>query len=236
MRFRPERATDRLVFPLDVPTLRDAEAWIDRLGADVGVFKVGLELFTAEGPESVRIVKRRGARCFLDLKLHDIGATMASAVRSALALDVDYLTVHAAAGPRALEGCARAVEGSATTLLAVTVLTSLDAEEWARIGFASGPAASVERLGTLAVAAGIGGLVCSPHECASLRAGLPPSTRLMVPGVRPRGASMDDQARVATPEEALRAGADLLVVGRPIRNAADPVAAARAIASSIEGL
>ncbi|MCU0677232.1 MAG: orotidine-5'-phosphate decarboxylase [Myxococcota bacterium] len=224
---------DRLVFPLDVPDLETARVWIDRLAGEVGVLKVGLELFTAAGPDAVRAVHASGAKCFLDLKLHDISATMASAVRAAARLGVEYLTVHAVAAPAALTAVRDAADGSKTRLLAVTVLTSLDADELTAIGLAGPPAAAVERLARLAVRHGIDGLVCSPEECAALRRSLADDVLLVVPGIRPAGSERGDQARVATPGRARREGADLLVVGRPIRHADDPVAAARAIVAEI---
>jgi orotidine-5'-phosphate decarboxylase len=224
---------DRLVFPLDVPDLETARVWIDRLAGEVGVLKVGLELFTAAGPDAVRAVHASGAKCFLDLKLHDISATMASAVRAAAKLGVEYLTVHAVAAPAALTAVRDAADGSKTRLLAVTVLTSLDSEELEAIGLAGPPASAVERLARLAVRHGIDGLVCSPEECAVLRRTLADDVLLVVPGIRPAGSARGDQARVATPGRARREGADLLVVGRPIRHADDPVAAARAIVAEI---
>lgn len=224
---------ERLVFPLDVPDLETAQRWIDRLAGEVGVLKVGLELFTAAGPDAVRAVHAAGARCFLDLKLHDISATMAGAVRAAARLGVEYLTVHAVAAPAALDAVREAATGSPTRLLAVTVLTSLDTPQLDAIGLAGPPAAAVERLARLATAHGLDGLVCSPEECVTLRRTLGDDVMLVVPGIRPEGSARGDQARVATPARARRDGADLLVVGRPIRNADDPVAAARAIVAEI---
>jgi orotidine-5'-phosphate decarboxylase len=226
---------ERIVFPLDVPDLDDARRWIARLGGHVGVFKVGLEIFTAIGPDAVRAVHDAGAACFLDLKLHDIPATMAGAAASAVRLGVRYLTVHASAGPAALRAVAEAARGSGTTILAVTVLTSLDVGELAAIGLAGTPGEGAERLAMVARDAGLTGLVCSPHEVAALRGVMGPSGTLVVPGVRPAGADRGDQRRVATPRDAIAAGADLLVVGRPIRNAPDPVEAADAIAREIAG-
>lgn len=229
------RAADRIALPLDVPTLAQAQAWIDRMRGEVGVFKVGLQLFTAAGPAAVRAVHDAGAACFLDLKLHDIPATVACAVRAAVDLGVRYLTVHCASAPAGLSAAARAAEGSATTLLGVTVLTSLDASDLAAIGVRASAAEAVSARARMAIEAGLGGLVASPHEVATLRAELGAAPTLVVPGIRPRGSSADDQARIATPAEAIAAGADLLVVGRPIRNAPDPVLAARAIAEEIAG-
>jgi orotidine-5'-phosphate decarboxylase len=224
---------DRLIVALDVADLESARALIERLRGEVSVLKVGLELFTAVGPEAVRLVREAGAECFLDLKLHDIPATVASAVRAAAALDVRYLTVHAANGPACLRAAAEAAKGTRTTLLAVTVLTSLDEAELSAIGLSGPPAETARRLARLAREAGIDGLVCSPHECEALRAELGPKALLVVPGVRPGGSDRGDQRRTATPAEAIAWGADLLVVGRPIRDAADPVAAARAITAEI---
>ncbi len=224
---------DRLVLALDVPDLHTAESWLDRLGDEVGVFKVGLELFSAAGPDAVRAVHARGGACFLDLKLHDIPATMGKAAAAAAHLGVRYLTVHAAAGPQAIAETRRAVEGTDLELLAVTVLTSLDDDELAQIGFKGAAADTVVHLGTLAIDAGAHGLVCSAQECAALRAQLGAEPVLMVPGIRPLGSPTADQRRVATPSAAIRDGADLLVLGRPIRNAADPLAATRAIVTEV---
>lgn len=227
-------AVERIVFPLDVSDLAEARSYIERLAGHVGVFKVGLELFTAVGPDAVRAVHDAGGRCFLDLKIHDIPATMAGAVRSACALGVDYLTVHTSAGPAGLRACAEAARGGRTRLLGVTVLTSMDAAELSAVGVAGAPAEAVQRLAAMGVGAGLPGLVCSTHECAALRAALGPDVELVVPGIRPAGAALGDQKRAATPASAIREGATLLVVGRPIREAKDPVAAARGIADEIE--
>lgn len=229
---------DRLIFPLDVDDLDEARAWIRRLSPEIGVFKVGLELFTAVGPDAVRAVHDAGARCFLDLKLHDIPATMAGAVRSAATLGVDFLTIHTSAGPAAMRACADTVKSvrtmrPPTRLLGVTVLTSMDAAELAATGVSGTPAEAVERLALLAISSGLTGLVCSAEECARLRSVLGPDVELVVPGIRPKGSDLGDQKRAATPAVAVREGADLLVVGRPIRNAVDPVAAARAIATEV---
>jgi orotidine-5'-phosphate decarboxylase len=228
-------ARDRLVLPLDVASIADARALIAELRDEVGVFKVGLELFTAEGPRAVEAVLESGARCFLDLKLHDIPATMAGAVRAAAGLGVHYLTVHASAGPEGLARSAEAAAGSGTQLLAVTVLTSVDEAQLSAMGIHESPGALVERYAALALASGVTGLVCSPNECRPLRARFGDAPVLMVPGVRPRGSDVGDQRRIATPAEAITAGASLLVVGRPIRSASDRVAAARAIVAEIEG-
>lgn len=224
---------DRIALPLDVPNLSDARALATRLADEVGVMKVGLQLFIAEGPAAVQVVRDAGVDCFLDLKLHDIPATVAKASAAAAELGVRYCTVHASAGSAALRAAVEATEGSGMQLLAVTALTSLDDASLRSIGFTGGTHDVVATLAKLAFEAGVRGFVCSPHEAAGLRDLLGPSATLVTPGVRPATADADDQRRVATPAEAIRAGADLLVIGRPIRNARDPVAAARAIAEEI---
>jgi orotidine-5'-phosphate decarboxylase len=217
-----------------VNSLAEARELIALLSDSVGVFKVGLQLYTAAGPEAVQAVVRSGARCFLDLKLHDIPNTMAEACRAASGLGASLLTVHCSAGPRALQACAEAVGDGGPMLLGVTVLTSMDDAELVRVGLDAGAAQTVPRLAALAREAGVRGIVCSPHEVASLRATLGPTAYLVTPGIRPAGADRGDQMRVATPAAAIAAGADLLVVGRPIREAADPRAAAAAIVAEIE--
>ena len=224
---------ERLALPLDVPDLDAARDWAQRLRGEVGVLKIGLELFTAVGPDAIRMTHDGGAACFLDLKLHDIPATMAKAVTSAARQRVRYLTIHAAAGPDALRACADAAAGTDTQLLAVTVLTSLDDAALKAVGFSGDAPETVAQLATVARDAGIDGFVCSALECAQVRTLVGPDATLVVPGIRPETADLGDQKRVATPAAALAAGADVLVVGRPIRDAADPVAAARAIVSDI---
>ena len=197
------------------------------------MLKAGLEFFVAHGPEGIRALAPRPV--FLDLKLHDIPNTMAGAVRAVLPLAPHMLTVHAAAGPAALEAARIACgEGDGRPLLlGVTVLTSLGAHALSQIGVAGGPRQQVLRLAHLAMAAGLDGLVCGPHEIGPLRDALGSAPVLVVPGVRPAGSAADDQARIATPGEAARAGADWIVIGRPITGAADPAAAAESIAREI---
>lgn len=196
------------------------------------MLKVGFELFVAEGPQAVRAAVGLGRPVFLDLKLHDIPATVEGAARSAVACGASLLTVHASGGPRMVEAAVRGAQGR-LRVLGVTVLTSLDEEQLGRVGLAGPTERAVLRLARLAIEAGVDGLVCSPLEVAAVRAATGPTPLLVVPGVRPLGAAMGDQARVATPEEAVRAGADVLVLGRPLRDAPDPAAAARAIAARI---
>lgn len=226
-------ARKHLAFALDYPTLEDARAGAERVGGAVGVLKVGLELFVSAGPQAVALGRDLGCELFLDLKLHDIPETVARAVASASALGVDYLTVHAAGGPRMLEAAVKATGTSGLRLLAVTVLTSLDDADLRAIGVESSPAEQVTRLARLAVGCGIPGLVCSPAEVGHLRKELGPEVVLVTPGIRPMGPGGDDQKRIATPGQAMKDGASLLVVGRPIRDAADPHAAALAITQEI---
>ena len=215
---------------LDAPDLETAAAWAKAVTPYVQVVKVGLELFCSSGPEVVEAV-RGEADVFLDLKLHDIPNTVAGAARSVAGLRPRYLTVHASGGADMVRAAVDAAPE--VTIAAVTVLTSISAEVLEAVGLAGPPLDAVRRLAALAVGAGAGALVCSPQEVAAVRAEVGPGIVLITPGVRPAGADVGDQARVATPEQALRDGADLLVVGRPITAAADPGAAAAALAASL---
>lgn len=229
-------ARSRLAFPLDYPTLDQARRGAEQVSASAGVLKVGLELFVSEGPKSVGLGRELGCDVFLDLKLHDIPETVERAVASAAGLGVRYLTLHASGGPRMLEAAARRAERENTglTLLAVTVLTSLDASDLAKTGVSDSPAKHALRLALLAQQSGVRGLVCSVAEVGELRRELGPSAILVTPGIRPAGSpGSDDQKRVGTPADAIRAGSSLLVVGRPIRDAADPAAAAAAVVREI---
>jgi orotidine-5'-phosphate decarboxylase len=228
---------DQLAFALDYPSLAEAEVGAERVRDVVGVLKVGLELFIAEGPAAARLGAKLGTRLFLDLKLHDIPETVERAVATAGQLGAGMLTLHAAGGPRMLEAAAARAERENTglKLLAVTVLTSLDAADLAATGVSDTPAEHVLRLGKLARASGIHGLVCSTSEVRALRSALGAEAILVTPGIRPAGAAAGDQKRVGTPASALRDGSSLLVVGRPIRDAADPAAAARSILAEMSG-
>jgi orotidine-5'-phosphate decarboxylase len=219
-----------LVVALDTADLDQALGWARAAGEAAGMVKVGLELFGAEGPAAVRALVGRGHRVMLDLKLHDIPATVAGAVRAVAGAGAELVTVHALGGPAMLAAAAEAAAGRCR-LAAVTVLTSAGPDELAAAGLPAA-AAAVPRLAGLAVAAGCQAVVCSPLEAAGLRSALGPAVELVCPGVRPATADRptgDDQARVATPAAAVAAGADRIVVGRPITLAADPAAAARAI-------
>ena len=228
-----EVTADRLIVALDFPDSRAALALVDRLEGAVRWFKVGLELYIAEGNYLVAELQRRGFSVFLDLKLHDIPNTVASAVRAAARLGVNMLTVHAAGGPEMLAAAAESGD-TGLTLLAVTVLTSMDAAQLEATGVRGSAAAQVERLATMAFAYGIRGFVCSPAEVAGLRRRLGSEPLLVIPGIRPEGAAIGDQRRVATPAAAMASGASYLVVGRPITRAVDPGAAARAILAQMQ--
>ena len=228
-------ARSRLIVALDVPDRAAALSAVDRLAGHVGVFKIGLELFTAEGPRLVEEIRGRGQRLFLDLKLHDIPNTVRGAVRSACRLGVDMLTLHASGGaPMLTAACEEARDaGSPPLLLAVTALTSLSAADVASVGVGGPVEGWVETLAALAHGAGIRGLVASSRELPMLRARFGPELRLVIPGIRPAGAAAGDQARTATPGEAMRAGASFIVVGRPILKSADPARAADDIVTEI---
>jgi orotidine-5'-phosphate decarboxylase len=228
-----------LIVALDVGTLDEATKLAERLKGSVGLLKVGLELFCAEGPAAVAALRRR-APIFLDLKLNDIPNTVEGAAREAGRLGAAMLTVHATAGAEALRGAERGLaEGAREAgyppplLLAVTVLTSLDAAATTQIGLSGTPAEAALRLARLALTSGAGGLVCSPQEVALIRAELGAQPILVVPGIRPAGGSMGDQARTGAASATVTSGADYLVVGRPIREAADPRAAAEQLAREI---
>src|SRR5579862_1405198 len=222
-----------LLCAIDTPELSRAQRLIASLAGAVGGVKLGLEFFAAHGPAGIRQVAGGDANLFLDLKLHDIPNTVAGAVRAALALDPMLLTLHATGGAAMLRAAVEARGAHRTKLLAVTVLTSLDASDLAATG-QSGPVdVQVQRLALLAKAAGVDGAVCSPQEVAMLRQACGPDFLLVVPGIRPAGAAIGDQKRVQTPRAAIEAGADYLVIGRPITEANDPAGAARAILAEL---
>jgi orotidine-5'-phosphate decarboxylase len=231
----------RIFVAVDTTGTGQAAALIGALRGAVGGIKLGLEFFVAHGPEGVRAaIGGTGLPLFLDLKLHDIPNTVAGAVRAAVPLAPAFLTVHASGGPAMMRAALDAAGDAAARagvarprLLAVTVLTSLDDADLGRVGQAGPAAGQVARLADLAAEVGIDGVVCSPAEVAALRRRHGPGFVLMVPGIRPAGSDAGDQKRVMTPREAVEAGADHLVIGRPITQAADPAAAARAIVGSL---
>ena len=217
---------------LDAPDIDTAARWAKLVTPHVSAVKVGLELYLRYGPDAVASV-RGGSRLqvFLDLKLHDIPATVAGAARAVARLRPDYLTVHAAGGADMIKAAADAAPS--TRIAAITLLTSLGENDLQAVGLRGSALDVTRRLATFAVEAGAGAVVCSPHEVAAVRAEVGPAVALVTPGVRPVGADSGDQARVATPPEALAAGADLLVIGRPITDSPDPGAAAAAIAADL---
>jgi orotidine-5'-phosphate decarboxylase len=222
-----------IAVPLDTADLSVATRWAAAVAPHVSTLKVGLELYCQEGPAAVEKVRAAGdCALFLDLKLHDIPATVAGAARAVAPLRPDYLTVHASGGPAMVAAAAEALPD--TRIAAVTVLTSLSGTDLDALGLAGPPLAAVTRLARLAVDAGARALVCSPLEVAAVRAAVGTDVVLITPGVRPAGADTQDQARVTTPEQAIADGADLLVIGRPITGAEDPAAAAATIAAALE--
>ena len=229
----------RLIVAIDTADVATAASLARAVSSCCGMVKLGLEFFAAHGGPGVAAIAAACSRpVFLDLKLHDIPNTVAGAVAALTPLRPALLTVHAQGGAAMITAARRAAEqagGDARPkIIAVTVLTSLDAAALHSTGVSGGPTQQALRLGRLAIDAGADGLVCGPREAAALRALLGPAPLLVVPGVRPSGAAVDDQARVATPEDAIEAGADWIVIGRPITQAADPANAARLIATETD--
>jgi len=233
-------ARRRLILPLDVDTVREADRLVRTLAAEVGLFKIGKQLFMHAGPEAVRRVHAKGGAVFLDLKFHDIPQTVALAGVEAARLGVRMFNVHAAGGAEMMKATAAALADVCRRerlrrpiLLAVTVLTSLGDADLHRVGVAGTAARQVVRLARLAKGCGMDGVVASPREVAAIRRACGPAFVIVTPGIRQAGDAHGDQKRIETPEAAVRAGADYLVVGRPIRDAADPIAAARGIVTAM---
>jgi len=225
----------RLAVALDFPNATEALAFVDRLEQTCQWLKVGMELYYAAGNSLIHELRNRGFDVFLDLKLHDIPNTVAGAVRSATRTGASLLTVHASGGPAMLAAAAEAAQTPGSPrLLAVTVLTSMDAHQLHEIGISSTSAEQVLRLARLAKSSGIDGMVCSAEEVSLLRNELGPEALLVVPGIRPAGTAIGDQKRIATPTAAIVQGASMLVVGRPITQSPDPAAATSAILHEIE--
>ncbi|MFI7032183.1 orotidine-5'-phosphate decarboxylase [Microbispora rosea] len=217
---------------LDAPDMETAARWAGLVTPHVSTVKVGLELYLRHGPDVIASVRgASGVQVFLDLKLHDIPNTVAAAARAVARLKPTYLTVHAAGGPAMVRAAVEAAPN--TQIAAVTLLTSLSEADLRQIGIQGPPADVARRMAAVAVGAGAQALVCSPREVAAVRAEVGPDVTLITPGVRPAGADTQDQARVATPEDAIAQGADLLVIGRPITGAPDPGAAAAGIAAAL---
>lgn len=225
-----------IIVALDVPSAAEAAAAIREIGDAVSFYKVGLELFIADGPAVLNLLKRSGKRIFLDLKLHDIPRTVARAVASCMKYDVELLTLHASGSRAMIEGAAKAVRtsGSDTKLLAVTVLTSMDQADLDTLGVSREMREQVVELGKMAVDAGAYGLVCSPQEVVALRQAIGAEPWLVTPGVRPAGDDPGDQKRVVTPGKAIADGSTHLVIGRPIMSAADKRGAALAIREEMD--
>ncbi len=241
--FAPSRYTEKmpepteLILALDVETQADGLAMLKRVGPDLKWVKLGLQLFTRHGPDIVKAVADMGYKVFLDLKLHDIPNTVASAVKSLKGVPCDLLTLHTCGGGEMMRW---AVEAAAQTnpnlkLLGVTVLTSMDEAALRETGVEATPAVQVARLAKLGLGCGLQGLVCSPLELPALRETFGPKPLLVTPGVRPLGSAADEQKRVMTPAQAARLGASHIVVGRPILKAPDPAAAVRAIRAELSG-
>ena len=221
-----------IIVALDYSERKQAEAMADRLDPQLCRVKVGKELFTRAGPDMVKALVQRGFDVFLDLKFHDIPNTTAAAVAAAAELGVWMVNVHASGGPKMLSAAREVLlsfGAAAPLLIAVTVLTSMDAEQLRAIGIDADPAQQVMRLAKLARACGINGVVCSAQECAQLRAELGAAFVLVTPGIRPPDSSVDDQERIATPATAIANGSDYLVIGRPVTRSADPAAALQEI-------
>ena len=227
-------AKEKIMVALDAPDATAARRLLDELGDAVTWVKVGLQLFTSEGPDIVREVRERGHKVFLDLKLHDIPNTVREAVLSIGKLGVDMTTIHLSGGNTMIRAAVEASKESSLLILGVTVLTSMNESDLRGTGVERTPAEQVKRLVDLGFPVGLRGVVCSPHEIVPLREAFGSTLTIVTPGVRPVGAALGDQQRVMTPSEAIMAGASHLVIGRPITGAASPREAALAIAAEIE--
>ncbi|WP_254170566.1 orotidine-5'-phosphate decarboxylase [Roseibium polysiphoniae] len=233
--FKPQSASERLMLPVDVPTVEEARALIKATEGVVGVYKIGMELQFAGGLDLTRQLADEGHKIFLDVKLHDIDNTIFWAVRNVAKMGVRFMTIHAY--PKTMRAAAKALEEDNIDhlcLLGVTVLTSMDDDDLHDAGYRGRVAELVGTRAEDARAAGMGGIVCSPHEAAAMRPILGKGMVMVTPGVRPAGSSADDQKRVMTPGDAIRAGSDYVVIGRPISRARDPRAAAEAIVAEID--
>ena len=229
-------AKEKIIVALDAPDADSAKRLADPLLGEGCLFKIGLQLFTAEGPSIVRDFRALGARVFLDLKFHDIPNTAKEAVRSAAALGAEMTTIHLCGGPRMVAESVAAAEGPGMLVLGVTVLTSMDAESLDAVGVSNSPESQVLHLAGMGRRNGLRGVVASPLEIRALREKFGADLVIVTPGVRPAGSDHGDQRRVTTPAEAVAAGADFLVVGRPVASAPSPVAALRSIAEEMENV
>jgi len=228
-------ATDKLIVALDMDSGEQALGLVRQLKSDLSLFKVGSQLFTREGPAFIKELRREGVDIFLDLKFHDIPQTVVKAVKSAIDLEVRYITIHTSGGSEMMIAAQDAVKGSSSELLGVTVLTSLDDEALREIGFDHTTQGQVVHLARLAITSGLSGLVCSAQEIELIRRQIKLPVKLITPGIRSEKDQVGDQKRTLSAAEAIKAGATHLVVGRPITAAADPAAAARALLAEIQG-
>ncbi|MBN2298504.1 MAG: orotidine-5'-phosphate decarboxylase [Deltaproteobacteria bacterium] len=236
-------AKDRIIFALDVGTVQEAHKWVRLLGERVGWFKVGLELFSSAGPAVVELIKANGMKCFLDLKFHDIPNTVYGAVRSAVKMKADMMTIHISGGAGMIQAALKgAREGalscgiSVPKIIGVSMLTSLNQDDLGDIGIQVPVKEHVLNLITLARENRIDGIVCSPADLEFVRPNIPDHITVITPGIRPDWAAKGDQKRIATPKAAISSGADLLVIGRPISQAENPVEAVERIVREIESL
>jgi orotidine-5'-phosphate decarboxylase len=233
--FKPETARERLMLPLDVPTVDEARVLVEKTAGAVGIYKIGMELQFAGGLELARQLASEGHKIFLDVKLHDIDNTIYSAVRNVAKMGMRFMTLHAY--PKTMRAAVEAIREDGVTdlcLLGVTVLTSMDDDDLHEAGYRGRVAELVARRAADARTAGMGGIVCSPQEAASMRPVLGDELVMVTPGIRPAGSAAGDQKRIMTPGDAIRAGSDYLVVGRPISKADDPRAGAEAVVAEIE--
>lgn len=220
---------DQIILALDVPTQEEALSWMKRMRDHIGCFKIGLQLFCAYGPELVRQASELGTPVFLDLKLHDIPNTVASAIKSLRGLNIRFLTIHTQGGPAMIEAATKALGNSSTQLLGVTVLTSLDDTQITSLGYARKASDQAIHLAKMAGASGLDGFVCSPLEASAIRQAVPDIKALVTPGVRPPGTDQGDQSRVTSPEQAIKNGATHIVIGRPILQSDRPEAVAASL-------
>ena len=221
---------DRLIVALDVDSLKKAKSLVDKLYPAVKIFKIGNQLFTKAGPEAVRMVRKKGAKVFLDLKFHDIPNTVAGAITEAKKMGAFITNLHASGGADMMKAASKARGSSKSpTILAVTVLTSFDKKALKGVGVNSSPKSQVKKLALLAKSSGVDGVVCSAHEIKSIRKACGRSFVILTPAIRPAKTGMQDQKRIATPQSAIKQGADYIVIVRPITQAKDPLQAAKSI-------
>jgi len=224
---------EQIILALDVPDAATALQWMQRMKSHVGCFKIGLQLFCAHGPDLVRQATDLGSPVFLDLKLHDIPNTVASAIQSLDGLNVRFLTIHTQGGPAMIEAAQAAIGDNPTQLLGVTVLTSLNDSQVTALGYPKNASDQAVHLAAMAGKSGLDGFVCSPLEASAIRAAVPGIKALVTPGVRPAGADQGDQSRVTTPQQAIANGATHVVIGRPILKAENPEAVAENLLDTV---